>query len=79
MFSPLCSDGMSVASLLQRQKERIVTVDRPDYQRITVRRKHLWDDSLLKSGINFHKHIRVTFVGEPAVNAGGPLRYSSTL
>ena len=51
-------------------------VDSSRYQRIVVRRKHLWEDSLHKfrSGIDFHKYIHVTFVGEPAVDAGGPLR-----
>ena len=41
-----------------------------------VRRRYLWEDALkrFKSGIDEKKHIKVTFVGEPAVDQGGPLR-----
>ena len=28
-----------------------------------------------RSGIDFRKQLHVTFVGEPAVDAGGPLHY----
>ena len=45
-------------------------------QRIVVRRNHLWEDALkrFKSGLDFRKYVRVLFVGEPAVDDGGPLR-----
>ena len=51
-------------------------MDSSKYQRIVVRRRHLWEDALhrFRSGVDYHKHIHVTFVGEPAVDAGGPLR-----
>ena len=51
-------------------------IDSSKYQRIIVRRRHLWEDALhrFRSGIDFQKHLHVTFVGEPAVDAGGPLR-----
>ncbi len=44
--------------------------------RLKVRRKHIWEDALHQF---MHKilpthYIRVTFLGEPAVDAGGPLR-----
>ena len=41
-----------------------------------VRRKHVWEDALhhFKSGLPTTKHLRITFLGEPAVDAGGPLR-----
>ena len=70
------SDGLSVEAVLRRQKAKMLPVNKSDYQRIVVHRKHLWDDALhrFKSGIDFHKYIRVTFVGEPAVDDGGPLR-----
>jgi len=40
------------------------------------RRKHLWEDALnrFKGGLDFTKYIRISFVGEPAVDEGGPLR-----
>ncbi len=45
-------------------------------QRIVIRRKYIWEDTLaqIKKGVMFHWHLRVTFVGEPAVDAGGPCR-----
>ena len=51
-------------------------VDRYHYQRIYVRRKHVWEDTLnaFKSGLDFGKYIKVTFAGSPAVDDGGPLR-----
>ena len=35
-----------------------------------------WEDALcrFKAGISVKKYIKVTFVGEPAVDQGGPLR-----
>ena len=67
---------MSIEAILHRQKAKMLPIDKSEYQRIVVRRKHLWDDALhrFQSGINFHKYIRITFVGEPAVDDGGPLR-----
>ena len=70
------SDGMSVATMLQRQKTKFLPVDTSDYQRVVVRRRHIWTDALrqFKSGINFQKYIRIRFVGDPAVDEGGPMR-----
>lgn len=36
----------------------------------------MWEDALKKFqyGINFNQYIKVTFVGEPGVDDGGPLR-----
>ena len=67
---------MSIEALLSRQRGKFLPVDRSVYQRIVVRRKHLWQDSLhrFQCGLDFCKHIRVLFVGEPAVDDGGPLR-----
>ena len=43
---------------------------------ITVRRGHILDDTRvpLRAGFNEKKHIRVRFVGEAAVDQGGPRR-----
>ena len=67
---------MSKEELLQNQKAKFLSADKFDYQRIVVRQRHLWQDALhrFNSGMNFTKYIRVTFVGEPAVDDGGPLR-----
>lgn len=50
--------------------------DEDDIFRIKARRRHIWEDALnsFKRGIPASKHLRVTFLGEPAVDAGGPLR-----
>ena len=47
-----------------------------DRLRIVVRRKHIFEDTLhkLRSGIDISKHLRVTFIGEPAIDDGGPMR-----
>ena len=39
-----------------------------------VRRKHVFDDALhrVKSDLDVNKRIKITFVDEPAVDAGGP-------
>ena len=44
--------------------------------RLLIRRKHVFQDALQKArhGLDLSKHIRITFVGEPAVDTGGPLR-----
>ncbi len=65
-----------MCKLLQLQRAKKLPVDTSLYQRIVVRRRHLWQDALnrFKCGIDFGKYIRVSFVGEPAVDEGGPLR-----
>ena len=52
-------------------------------QRIIVRRSNVWEDSLKQftklQGLSYNKNIKVTFVGEPAVDSGGPRREYFTL
>lgn len=50
--------------------------DYEDRIRITVRRRHILEDTIhnLRAGHDTTKYLKVTFVGEPAVDAGGPLR-----
>ena len=59
--------------LLQSHKLKVLPLemDGPT-TRIVVRRKHIWTDSLhaFKNGLDFDKHIKVTFIGEPAVDQG---------
>ena len=45
-------------------------------QRIAIRRKHLLADALhcCRKGIDPRKSLKVTFVGEPGIDDGGPLR-----
>lgn len=67
---------MPVEDLIGRQRVKNLPIDKSDAQRIVVRRNHLWEDTLkrFQAGLNFRKYIRVLFVGEPAVDDGGPLR-----
>ena len=66
----------SLKVILQNHKDRILSPDTDDIIRIKVRRRHVFEDAIqhFKRPISEHKHIRVTFLGEPAVDAGGPLR-----
>lgn len=69
------SCGESIESILLNQKNKYLPVESSQYQRIIVRRKHIWEDALhrYRVGIDFHKYIHITFFGEPGVDAGGPL------
>ena len=66
----------SIETLLRTHSSDILSSDEDDIFRIKARRRHIWEDALnsFKRGIPASKHIRVTFLGEPAVDAGGPLR-----
>lgn len=66
----------TLQELLRKHRIKYLPVSKDEYQRVVLRRKHLWEDALscFKSGIDQKKHIKVTFVGEPAVDQGGPLR-----
>ena len=49
--------------------------------RISVRRSHVWDDTirLYNKGIYCDKLLKVSFIGEPAIDLGGPKREYFTL
>lgn len=53
----------------------ILPYSKEDRARITVRRKFILQDSLhkLRNGLDLTKHLRVVFIGKPAVDDGGPL------
>ena len=60
--------------LLQHQKRVLYDVDEEGYQRINIRRSCLLEDTFRqfsKHSFNVKKLIRVTFIGEPAVDDGG--------
>ena len=67
---------ISIQDIVQDHQRKVLSGDTSDIFRITVRRRHVWDDALatFKRGFPFTSHIRITFVGEPAVDAGGPCR-----
>lgn len=69
---------MSIKSLLASHRNEVLPVASSQEMttRITVRRRHVWQDALhkLRNGLDATKPLRVTFIGEPAVDTGGPLR-----
>ena len=69
------SDGVSLPTLLHGLLIRHLPLDRSENQWIMIRQKHVWEDALhrFKSGLDVNKYLKVTFVGEPAVDEGGPL------
>ena len=54
----------------------VFPVDKYDRVRVIVRRSNILNDSLhhFRNGLELSKYIRITFVNEPAVDEGGPLR-----
>ena len=75
-YAYICSfaDNDNVLKAIKDQCIKYLPVDKEEYTRM-VRRKHLWDDAMCHiKNLDERKHITVTFVGEPAVDEGGPLR-----
>ena len=66
---------MSLESLLGDHCSKVL-LEEEDHHRITVRRRHVFQDAItaFRTGFQFKKHLAVTFLGEPAVDAGGPCR-----
>ena len=66
---------MSLETLLEEHRSRVL-LEEDNYHRITVRRRHVFQDAItaFRNGFQFNKHLAVTFLGEPAVDAGGPCR-----
>lgn len=67
---------MDVAELLKEHCQSYCTLDEEDEERITVRRSHIWEDTVrtLKRNIDLRKTIKITFLGEPGIDDGGPRR-----
>ena len=64
-----------MASILKNHCGRVLCAEK-GVTRITVRRRHLLEDTLNKfrSGIDLNRGLSILFVGESAVDAGGPLK-----
>lgn len=62
--------------LIRSHRLDVLPSDPQDVYRIKVRRTAVWADTIqqLRRGLPVEKHLRVTFLGEPAVDVGGPLR-----
>ena len=75
LLSKTCREDLG--NILQEHKESIVSSDKEATRRITVRRSHLFDDTIkmLKTRPwNPLHHFKVTFLGEPGIDDGGPRR-----
>lgn len=65
-----------MSDILLDHRRIYLPLDEENRVRITVRRKHVLSDMLhkLHQGLDVSKYLRVTFLNEPAVDTGGPLR-----
>ena len=79
----LCVHYYSVVSvdpkhlLIQHRERVLIGLEEENYQRINVRRPFLLKDTLKqisKDSFNANKMLRVVFIGEQAVDEGGPRR-----
>lgn len=69
--------NISLAEIVRQQVDRVLSATSESITLICVRRKHLWEDSVLqflKRSFDPRKPIRVVFHGEEAVDGGGPSR-----
>jgi hypothetical protein len=62
---------------LQEHRDVVLSIHADDIQRINVRRSHLLQDAIAafsRYTFDCTKSLKVRFIGEPAVDDGGPLR-----
>ena len=68
---------MSLEAVLHEHAVNLFIADDPDNrQKIPVRRKHVWNDTkraLSRLGFQDRIGLSVVFIGEPAIDEGGPL------
>ena len=72
-------DTESLSLVLRMHKDEVVQCSPQPFQsvyRLKIRRKRVFEDGLreFKRGFPLDKPFAITFIGEPAVDAGGPLR-----
>ena len=63
-------------AILLDHSSKFLSKDLDDVFRITVRRSHIWEDSVrtIRRTFDERKHFRVAFLGESAIDGGGPRR-----
>ena len=73
IFSRHDSDT-DMQALLQDHRSKYLSKDLDEVIRVTVRRSHTREDSeqAIKRSFDENKHVRVTFLGESAIDGGGP-------
>lgn len=64
-----------ISELIEDHRRKVLPKDDSKI-RLVVRRKHVFKNALhkVKNGVDVNKCLKITFVDEPAVDAGGPLR-----
>lgn len=67
---------MTIEEVLKKHRRDVLYEDEYKVYPITVRRGNILEDTMFALRRNFDskKHIRIRFIGEPAVGAGGPRR-----
>ena len=72
----LCDLELTTEDVIKQHRAEILYEDDFNAHRITVRRGNIMDDTIasLRVGFDEKKHVRVRFIGEPAVDEGGPRR-----
>ena len=70
------ADNCTLSEVLKKHRNEHLYADKSQTYRITVRRSDIWKDSIqcFKRSFDTCKHLRITFLGEPAVDDGGPRR-----
>ncbi len=65
-----------LVDVIEEHRNKYLDRDKDNTYRITVRRNEIWKDSIqsFKRSFDESKHLRFTFLGEPAVDDGGPKR-----
>ena len=71
--------GLTLEGVIKQHRAEVLYEDTFNCHRITVRRRYIFDDALavIRSGFDEKKHVRVTFLGEPAVDATFPLNLAT--
>jgi len=75
-LSCIVSSELTIQDVVQPHRMQVLYEDKFESHRITVRRGHILEDAIssIRGGFDEKKHIRVSFLGEPAVDEGGPRR-----
>ena len=66
----------TVAEIILDHKRKFLYSDNENCHRITVRCCHIFEDAMvaIRRGFDEQKDLKVIFIGEPAVDDGGPRR-----
>ena len=67
---------MSLETVIRAHRRDVLPPFSDEKVRIMIHRKHLWSEFLhkLQNGFDVNKPLKVTFVGKPGVDEGGPFR-----